>query len=160
MDNSLKNHNIAVGGISDVITKARQSSKKLKIYHGGSNSTRKQDFRKDSIVDTSNLNDVLSFDLAKKTVSVEPNVSMKTLFEHTSKFGLMSRVVMEFPEITVGGGIAGVSGESSSFKYGGFHEGAIEYEVVLGDGKVVVASKNTNSDLFYALPGSYGTLLV
>ena len=43
---------------------------------------------------------------------------MDRLVESTLKYNLIPPVVMEFPGITAGGGFAGTSGESSSFKYG------------------------------------------
>ncbi|KAI9876514.1 MAG: hypothetical protein M1830_006340 [Pleopsidium flavum] len=45
---------------------------------------------------------------------------MDRLVEATIEHGLVPQVVMEFPGITVGGGFAGTSGKSSSFKYGFF----------------------------------------
>jgi len=65
---------------------------------------------------------------------------------------------MEFPEITVGGGIQGGAGESSSFKYGFFHNICSEYEMVLGNGKIITASPTKNADLFYDTACSYGSL--
>jgi FAD/FMN-containing dehydrogenase len=52
---------------------------------------------------------------------MEPNVPMDLLVEETLKYGLVPPVVMEFSGITAGGGYAGTSGESSSFKHGFFH---------------------------------------
>ncbi len=154
----MDNHKKIVNNISAIVRKARVTGAQIKIYHGSTNSTRQQKFRKNETVNISKLDKVLKVDELNKTISVEPKVNMKQLLEATFKYGLIPQVVMEFPDITVGGGIAGISGESSSFKFGGFHEGAIEYEVVLGNGEIVIVSKRRNKDLFEALPGSYGTL--
>lgn len=65
---------------------------------------------------------------------------------------------MEFPGITVGGGFAGTSGESSSFKYGFFDRTVNCIEMVLANGELVSASKDEKSDLFYGVASSFGTL--
>ena len=90
---------------------------------------------------------------------VEPRVTMEQLVRAAAVYGMRPLVVPEFRRITVGGSIAGIAGESSSFKHGFFHDACTSYEVVLGDGSVVTATaKNEYADLFYAIPGSYGSL--
>lgn len=52
-----------------------------------------------------------------------------------------------------------VAGESTSFKYGFFHDSCTGYEIILGDGSIVTATPdNEYADLFHATPGSYGSL--
>ncbi len=53
----------------------------------------------------------------------------------------------------MGGGI-----ESTSHKVGLFQHISTQYEVVTADGEVLLADKDSNTDLFHALPFSYGTL--
>jgi FAD/FMN-containing dehydrogenase len=65
---------------------------------------------------------------------------------------------MEFPKITVGGGVQGGAGESSSFKYGLFHEICEDYEMILGNGEIMHASATENPDLYHGTACSYGTL--
>ena len=49
--------------------------------------------------------------------------------------------------------------EATSFKYGLVHETLLELEILLPDGKIVLASPdNEHRDLFYGFPNSYGTL--
>jgi len=48
--------------------------------------------------------------------------------------------------------------ETSSHKYGLFQHICVSYEIVLPDGKVVTCSETENSDLFYSIPWSHGTL--
>lgn len=85
---------------------------------------------------------------------VEPNVPTDALVEFLQPFGLVPPVVMEFPGITVGGGFAGTSGESSSFKYGFFDRTVQSIEIVLGNGEVVTASERERPDLFAGGAGS------
>lgn len=154
----LSEHNKKVERISDDIKRFYDLGKKFRIYHGSTNSTRTQEFKKDEIVDVSDLNKVLSVNVEENYAIIEPNVPMDQLVKEVYKFGLVPPVVMELPGITAGGGIQGGAGESSSFKYGGFHQCAMEYEIVLGDGRVITTSPSKNSDLFYGTACSYGSL--
>ncbi|KAF2230907.1 FAD binding domain-containing protein [Viridothelium virens] len=89
---------------------------------------------------------------------VEPNVSMDRLVEATLEHSLIPPVVMDFPGITVGGGYAGTSGESSSFKYGFFDRTLNSVEMVLANGEVLNAFDTENADLFHGAAGAVGTM--
>ncbi len=82
------------------------------------------------MVDTSAMSRVLKIDTERKTALVEPNVPMDSLVEATLQHGLIPPVVMEFPGITVGGGFAGTSGESSSFRYRSFDRSTVNFHAL------------------------------
>ncbi|CAO2657141.1 Nn.00g032670.m01.CDS01 [Neocucurbitaria sp. VM-36] len=151
-------HKVTVDKVRSRIQHYYSTKTPFRVYHGSTNSTRHVNFDRDSIVDVSSLNHVLSIDSDRKTVLVEPNVPMDALVRETMKAGLLPPVVMEFPGITVGGGFVGTAGESSSFKYGFFDRTVLSVEVVLADGTLVTASENENEELFEGLRGSFGTL--
>jgi len=135
-----------------------KQKKPFRIFHGSTNSTRILSFKRGEMLDMSKFDRILSVNKSKRTAIVEPNVPMDKLVNHTLKYGLVPPVIMEFPGITVGGGIQGGAGESSSYKWGCFNQTFNWYEMVLADGKVVKASPTKNADLFYGTAGSYGTL--
>ncbi len=90
---------------------------------------------------------------------VEGMTPFDTVVKGTLAYGLMPCVVPELKSITVGGAISGVGIESSSFKYGFVHETVEEMEILLSNGDIVACSKDgDHSDLFFAIPNSYGTL--
>lgn len=97
-------------------------------------------------------------EITEDHVVVEPRVTFDRLVKATLAKGLVPPVVPEFKEITVGGAYSGASLESSSGVYGQFSDTVLELTVLLGSGKVLRASPTENSDLFYALSGSFGTL--
>ena len=150
-------HDQAVAEIAANVRRFYNSKESFRIYHGSTNSTRPSIFRRDKTVDTSTLRHVLRVDPEKRTALVEPNVPMDRLVETTLKYGLVPPVVMEFPGITVGGGYAGTSGESSSFKHG-FFDRTINYvELILANGDVVTASRTERRDLFNGAAGAVGS---
>ena len=153
-----KQHSTDLKNVQEQMKSFFARKQKVKIYHGSTNSTRAQKFEKDKFVDVSRLDRVIEINITEQYILVEPNVPMDKLVEATLKHRLVPPVVMEFPGITVGGGIQGGAGESSSFKYGLFNETCLEYEIVLGNGEVITASPTQNEDLFYGTACSYGSL--
>jgi FAD/FMN-containing dehydrogenase len=73
--------------------------------------------------------------------------------------GVMPAVVPQLKSITVGGAVAGVGIEATSFRHGLVHDTMLALEVLLPDGRVVRAMPdNEHRDLFFGFPNSYGTL--
>lgn len=154
----MEQHKEAVTVIASTVLHFYDRKEPFRIFHGSTNSTRPLALQRNGMVDTSSLNHVLKVDIKAKTALVEPNVPMDKLVKATLEHGLVPPVVMEFPGITVGGGFAGTSGESSSFKYGFFDKTVTWIEIILANGEVVTASATENADLFRGAAGSFGTL--
>ncbi|MGB4834175.1 MAG: FAD-binding protein [Candidatus Moraniibacteriota bacterium] len=154
------NHREKVQRLQADVRRFFAAKKKVRIYHGGTNSTRPLPHQRDSIVDISSFTEVLSLDPEEESAWVEPNVPMKALVDATLAQGLIPPVVMELRSITVGGGIQGGAGESSSFRFGLFHDNCLAFEAVLGNGDIITASPTENPEFFTGLPCTYGTIAV
>jgi FAD/FMN-containing dehydrogenase len=101
--------------------------------------------------------DVLSVD--QNFVEAEGMVTYEALVDACLPHGVMPAVVPQLKTITLGGALAGVGIESSSHRHGLVHDTVEEIDVLLGDGRVVTATRsNEHAQLFYAFPNSYGTL--
>ncbi len=110
-------------------------------------------------LDLRDFNHVVRVDEKEQYAVVEGLTTYEELAKETLPFNLMPAVVPQLKSITIGGAIAGIGIESSSFKYGFVHETVQELEVLLPDGTVVVAARdNEFGDLFVGFPNSYGTL--
>lgn len=153
----MEEHNARVRQIAERVQDFHRRDEKFRIYHGSTSTTRKTVLNRANTIDTSQMNHVVGLDAEKKIISVEPKVSMEQLVDATLRVGLLPPVVMEFPEITVGGGFAGTSGESSSFRYGFFDNTISRIEIVLADGEIVTASEHERADLFNCAAGTFGT---
>lgn len=105
-----------------------------------------------------NMVDILELDTEKRTVRVEPLVTMGQLTATLDPLGWTLPFVPELDDLTVGGLVMGTGIETSSHKYGLFQHICVAYEMVLADGSVVQVTKESDPDLFYAIPWSYGTL--
>jgi Delta24-sterol reductase len=154
----MESHKKAVAAVAASVRRFYDRKEPFRIFHGSTNSTRSILFWRGNVVDTSKLSHVLNVDTKRKTALVEPNVPMDRLVETTLKYGLVPPVVMEFPGITVGGGYAGTSGESSSFKHGFFNRTINHVDMILANGDCVAASERERADLFYGAAGAVGSL--
>ncbi|XP_043855877.1 delta(24)-sterol reductase [Dromiciops gliroides] len=105
-----------------------------------------------------NLMDILEVDTERQIVSVEPLVTMGQVTALLNSVGWTLPVLPELDDLTVGGLIMGTGIESSSHRFGLFQHICTAYELVLSDGSFVRCTPTENSDLFYAVPWSCGTL--
>jgi FAD/FMN-containing dehydrogenase len=110
-------------------------------------------------LDVSAFTRVIHVDPVARTAVVGGMTTYEDLCDATLPHQLMPLVVPQLKTITLGGAVTGLGIESTSFRNGLPHESVIEMEILTGDGRVVLATKdNEHSDLFYGFPNSYGTL--
>lgn len=114
-----------------------------------------------TLIDISGLDKIIEINVKEKYIVVEPLVTMEQIVRATLKFKLVIPVVPEFRQMTIGGAISGLGGESTSFRHGFIDEGVLEYEVILADGTIQTITKyNEHQELFFAIPGSFGSLAI
>ena len=112
-----------------------------------------------AVLDVAAFSRVIHVDPVARTAVVGGMTTYEDLCEATLPHQLMPLVVPQLKTITLGGAVTGLGIESSSLWHGLPHESVIEMQILTGDGRVVVATKdNEHSDLFYGFPNSYGTL--
>jgi FAD/FMN-containing dehydrogenase len=110
-------------------------------------------------LDVSGFGHVLAVDPDRQVADVGGMTTYEDLVAATLPHGLMPLVVPQLKTITLGGAVAGLGIESTSFRNGLPHESLVEAEVLTGAGDVVVArADNEHAELFRTLPNSYGTL--
>jgi FAD/FMN-containing dehydrogenase len=102
---------------------------------------------------------VLDVDADSGTADVLGMTTYEQLVDATLPHGVMPLVVPQLKTITLGGAVAGLGIEATSFRNGLPHESVLEMEILTGAGEVVVARPdNEHAALFWAFPNSYGTL--
>lgn len=105
------------------------------------------------------FNNVLAVDVENNVLDVEGLATFESIVDAVLPLGRLPLVTPELKHITIGGATVGIGIESSCYRHGFVHDGLIEAEVLLPDGRIVQCnSTNAYSDLFHALPNSYGTL--
>jgi FAD/FMN-containing dehydrogenase len=110
-------------------------------------------------IDLSGFNRVLRVDAARRLLEVEGLATFESIVDHTLPHGLVPLITPELKHITIGGAIVGIGIESNCYRHGFVHDGMLEAEVLLPDGRIVACgAQGEHADLFRALPNSYGTL--
>jgi FAD/FMN-containing dehydrogenase len=113
----------------------------------------------DEKLDISDLDEIIHIDTERRICIAEPGATFTKVVEATLKHGLVPVVVPELKTITIGGAVAGCSIESMSYKFGGFHDNCLEYELLTAKGDVLVCTPdNENQLLFQMVHGTFGTL--
>ncbi len=111
-------------------------------------------------LDTTGLAGVISVDPDARTAEVQGMTTYEDLVDATLAHGLMPLVVPQLKTITLGGAVAGLGIESTSFRHGLPHESVREMDVLTGSGDVVTTRPDDEitADLFRGFPNSYGSL--
>jgi FAD/FMN-containing dehydrogenase len=105
------------------------------------------------------FNEVITLDPAAMTLEVEGLTTFETIVTHCLAAGFLPPVSPELKHITIGGATVGIGIESTCYRNGFVHDALIEADVLLPGGRVITCTaSNEYSDLFHALPNSYGTL--
>lgn len=113
----------------------------------------------DEKLEFSDFDEIIFIDPINRECTAEPGVTFEKLVNATLKYDLVPAVVSELKTITIGGAVAGCSIESMSYKYGGFHDSCLEYEVVTAKGEVLICKpENENELIFQMMHGTFGTL--
>jgi len=123
-------------------------------------STRFASYKKNSdCIDVADFRNIISLDEENLTVTLEPLVDVGTITRYLVPRGYMLATTLEIEEATIGGLAMAVGMTTASHKYGLLQETVSEYEVILGNGRVVKVTKdNEFSDLYYTIPWSHGSL--
>ena len=110
-------------------------------------------------ISLNDFNQVLGIDSANRILEVEGLTTYESIVDATLPYGFLPTVAPELKHITVGGATVGIGIESTCFRHGFVHDGLLQAEVLLPDRSIVTCTPdNAHSDLFHALPNSYGTL--
>jgi FAD/FMN-containing dehydrogenase len=115
--------------------------------------------RRSPRIDLSHFNEVIAVDSAQHLVEAEGMTTFVDLADATLAHGAMPAVVPQLKSITLGGAVAGVGIEATSFRQGLVHDTVVAMDILTGDGRIVTcAPDNEHRDLFHGFPNSYGTL--
>ena len=110
-------------------------------------------------IDLRHFDEVIAVDPAAGRVDAEGMTSYADLVDATLAHGAMPCVVPQLKSITLGGALAGVGIEATSFRHGLVHDTVTAFDVLTGDGRIVHCTPdNEHRALFYGFPNSYGTL--
>jgi FAD/FMN-containing dehydrogenase len=152
---SQSEHELAASAFASVLKKTNGT---VRLAKKTSNLFRKRDEAKRGF-SVSSFARTIFVDLVNGYADVQGMCTFEDFTDACLAYGCFPAVVPELKTITVGGAVSGVGIEATSFKHGFAHEAVLEMEVLCGDGEIrVCRADNEFSDLFFAIPNSYGSL--
>jgi Delta24-sterol reductase len=108
-------------------------------------------------ISTKNLNQILS--CTDTYIDCESSVTTGILNRYTVPKKRMVPSLPEGSKFTIGGCLGGLALGSNGYINGFFNHNVIDFDIVLGNGDILEnVSVNKNSDLFYGVGGTYGTM--
>lgn len=110
-------------------------------------------------IDLGHFDEVVRVDPHAHVIEAEGMTTFVDLADATLAAGAMPAVVPQLKSITLGGAVAGVGIEATSFRHGLVHDTIVAMDILTGDGRIVACTPdNEHRDLFHGFPNSYGTL--
>ena len=135
------------------------SAQEVRLAKSTSNLFRDRAAGAQSRLDVRDFDHVLAVEPLAGWVDAEGMVPYDVLADACLARGTMPAVVPQLKSITLGGALAGVGIEATSFRHGLVHETVLEFDALTGSGEIVTARPdNQHADLFHGFANSYGTL--
>jgi FAD/FMN-containing dehydrogenase len=106
-------------------------------------------------LDMRDFDEVVSLDAARREVTVQSGITWRELQEYIDPHDLSVRIMQTYANFTVGGSLS-VNVHGRYIGHGPIISSVMAIELVLADGTVVPASREENSELFFAAIGGYG----
>jgi len=148
----LKKLSIELAGNTEPLRMKKKTISNLFRYEGRRQASSRE-------VDLRAFDRPLHLDEKNQTLDVQGLATYESIVDFVLPRGFTPVITPELKHITVGGATVGIGIETNSFRYGFVHDSLLEADVLLADGRVVLASPdNEHADLFHGLANSYGTL--
>src|SRR5690606_19863279 len=110
------------------------------------------------IVKMEKMNHFLSFDEETGILSCEAGVSLEEIIQYLTPKGWFPMITPGTKYVTIGGAIANDVHGKAHHVDGSFVNCVLDFTIMLADGNIVRASREENSDLFWANFGGLGLL--
>ena len=147
------------GERSTELTRQLGAGASVRLRKTTSNLFRNRSQHRGARINVEQFNHVLRVATEEGWVDIEGMAPYDAIIAAALPKGVMPCVVPQLRSITIGGALAGVGIESSSFRYGLVHETVKEFDVLVADGSIVTCRPdNEHRELFFGFPNSYGTL--
>ena len=115
---------------------------------------------KQVILDLTKLDKIVEFDWNKSTITVQAGTRISTILRLVLPLNLTLVSITGFMKNTVVGNISNDVNGKDSWKNGNFSENVLSMKVILSSGETQVVSKEESPDLFNAICGGLGLLVI
>jgi len=108
-------------------------------------------------IDMRDFDRILSFDSVRRIITVQAGIRWRQIQERIDKANLSVKIMQSYSNFTVGGSLS-VNAHGRYVGFGPLVSSVRSIEMVLAHGARVVASRDSNANLFYGAIGGYGAL--
>ncbi len=142
---------------SELVEKIK-NTKGIISVGGGRFSMGGQTASKNSLhIDMRNLNQVLNLDVKNKTIRVQAGIRWCDIQKIIDPENLSLKVMQTYANFTVGGSLS-VNVHGRYIGLGSLVHVTKEIKILLADGKILIANRNENSEIFFGAIGSYNSI--
>jgi len=106
-------------------------------------------------IDMREFNKVISIDKDKKQVKVQAGITWRDLQKEIDKENLSVKIMQTYANFTVGGSIS-VNCHGRYIGHGPIISSVLELKLISASGKILIANREQNVDIFKAAIGGYG----
>jgi FAD/FMN-containing dehydrogenase len=144
--------------LKEAFARAKTSGQKVTFRGAGRSYGDAALGRENVVIDLTRMNRILAWDPATGIIRCEPGVTIKQLWEYTIEDGWWPPVVPGTMFPTLGGVLAMNIHGKNNFKAGTIGEHVLAFDFLAASGEELHVERETNSDLFYSIIGSFGML--
>ncbi len=109
------------------------------------------------VIDMRKLNKIINFNSEEKTITIQAGANWRKVQQYIDPYSLSIKAMQSYNDFSVGGALS-VNAHGRDIAYGSVINGIQSIRIIIADGTLVSADRNTNSDLFKAAIGGYGLL--
>jgi FAD/FMN-containing dehydrogenase len=151
----------SAGELIQIVRSNYFKSKPLRIcIAGGKYSHGGQTMLDNSLyLDMKHLNQILNLDIDNRTIKVQAGITWEQIQNYLNRFDLSVAEMQSYRNFTVGGSVS-VNCHGRGMKHSTLAETIIRLKVLTSDGRILMASRDKNLDLFRAVIGGYGGIAI
>jgi len=146
---------VAPRSIEDIVTAITTSSGPIAIGGGRFSMGGQTAIDNGLQLDMRDYDKVVAFDADKHEITVESGMTWRELQEYIDPHDLSVKIMQTYANFSVGGSLS-VNVHGRYIGHGPVISSVRAIELVLADGRVVPASREENTELFFAAIGGYG----
>jgi len=110
-----------------------------------------------TMIDLKNINRVIGFNKAKKTITVEAGIIWKDVQTYIDRHNLSLAAIQSYNDFSVGGSLS-VNVHGRDVHHGSLVTMVESIDLLSASGNIIHATRSKNSDIFYGAIGGYGVL--
>jgi len=141
--------------VDDIVTAIKTSSGPISIGGGRFSMGGQTAIDNGVQIDMRDYDQVVAFDADKREITVQSGMSWRELQQYIDPYDLSVKIMQTYANFSVGGSLS-VNVHGRYIGHGPVISSVRAVKLVLADGSVVPASREQNSELFFAAIGGYG----